>query len=89
MDIASDPVVTIADLRNHLAEYLGRAQAGETIVVTADGQPVARLLPPEPKVEKLPRAALYGRYKGRGWIAPDFDEDDPDTVAAAEAGLDP
>ena len=88
MDTASEPAVNILELRDHLAEYLRRAQAGETIVVTSDGQPIARLAPVEPKVKKIPRAALYGAYKGRGWISPDFDDDDPDTIAAAEAGQD-
>jgi hypothetical protein len=35
------------------------------------------------------QASLYGALKGQIWIAPDFDDDDTDTIAAAEAGLDP
>jgi hypothetical protein len=37
----------------------------------------------------MPRARVFGAMKGRIWFAPDFDEDDPDTIAAAEADLNP
>jgi prevent-host-death family protein len=82
----SHPSVNVRELRQHLADYLGRVKDGETLVVVAHGQPVARLVPVE---AKTPRARMYGALKGRIWIAPDFDEEDPDTIAAAEADLDP
>jgi prevent-host-death family protein len=86
MDTAPVQSVNVRDLREHLADYLGRVRAGETLVVLSHGQAVARLVPVEPKA---PRAGLYGALKGQIWIAPNFDDDDPDTIAAAEAGLDP
>jgi prevent-host-death family protein len=86
MDEASDVSVNVRELREHLADYLGRVRAGETLVVVSYGQPVARLVPIEPK---MPRAKVFGAMKGRIWFAPDFDEDDPDTIAAAEADLNP
>ena len=89
MDIVSDPAVTVLDLQAHLTEYLNRAQAGETIVVMVDGKPVARLLPPEPRGEKIPRSALYGSMKGQIWMAPDFDDEDPDMIASVEPSLFP
>jgi prevent-host-death family protein len=82
MDTASDPSVNVRELREHLADYLSRVRAGETLVVMSHGQPVARLVPVE---QKVPRARLYGTMKDEIWIAPNFDEDDPDTIAAAEA----
>jgi prevent-host-death family protein len=78
--------VNVRELRQHLADYLGRVKDGETLIVVAHGQPVARLMPVE---QNMPRAEIYGALKGRIWIAPDFDDDDPDTIAAAEADLDP
>ena len=38
--------VGIAALKARLSEYLARVQAGEEIVVTDRGRPVARLIPP-------------------------------------------
>ena len=80
------PSVNVRELRQHLADYLGRVRDGETLVVVAHGQPVARLVPVE---QKTPRVQVYGALTGRIWFAPDFDDDDPDTTAAAEADLDP
>jgi prevent-host-death family protein len=86
MGTVTDQSVNVRELREHLADYLGRVRAGETLVVISHGQPVARLVPVEPKT---PRARLYGTMKDQIWIAPDFDDDDPDTIAAADAGLNP
>jgi prevent-host-death family protein len=85
MDNLPDQSVNVRDLREHLADYLGRVRDGATLVVMSHGQPVARLVPVEPKA---PRARLYGAMKDRIWIASDFDEADPDTIAAVEADLD-
>jgi prevent-host-death family protein len=35
--------VTVTELRAHLREWLGRARAGEDVVITERGVPVARL----------------------------------------------
>jgi prevent-host-death family protein len=36
--------VAVSDLRAHLSDWLGRARAGDEIVVTDHGVPVARLV---------------------------------------------
>ena len=38
--------VGVRELRQNLSVYLDRVKAGETLVVTERGQPVARLAPP-------------------------------------------
>lgn len=38
----------IRDLRDHLSRYLERVQAGEELIVTDRGRPVARLIPVDP-----------------------------------------
>lgn len=54
--------VSIRDLRNHGGEVVDRAAAGERIVITRDGKPVAELHPlPRPR---LTAAALVERFKG-------------------------
>lgn len=42
--------VTVRDLRNRSADVLGRVARGESLTVTRDGEPVARVVP-------LPRRA--------------------------------
>jgi antitoxin (DNA-binding transcriptional repressor) of toxin-antitoxin stability system len=56
--------------------------AGEEIVIVKAGEPVARLLPVEPRRE--PRKP--GLLKGKIWIADDFDEPLPGEIMAAFRG---
>jgi len=58
----SDPRVTVRDLRNHGGDVLDRVAAGERMVVTRDGRPIAVLAPlPRPQ---LGAAALHERWRG-------------------------
>ncbi len=43
---------TVRDLRNHYASLLTRVRAGEEIVITQRGHPVARLIPEKPAEPK-------------------------------------
>jgi len=38
--------VDVGELKVELSEYLGRAAAGEQVVVTDRGSPIARIVPP-------------------------------------------
>lgn len=63
--------VPVRDLKNHLSEYLRRAQAGEDIVVTSHSRPVARLSAvAEPQVEGDPEAVAIARLRAQSWIRP-------------------
>jgi prevent-host-death family protein len=43
--------VTVRELRNHGGQILSRVEAGESMTVTRDGTPVARLTPlPQPRL---------------------------------------
>jgi prevent-host-death family protein len=42
------------ELKNRLGRYLGMVGKGETIIVTDRGKPVARILPPSPRLEEGP-----------------------------------
>lgn len=53
--------VTIRDLRNHGGEVIDRVLAGETVVITRSGVPVAELVPLPP--EGLDAAALLARWR--------------------------
>ena len=43
---------TVRDLRNHYTSLLGWVSAGEEIVITQRGKPVARLIPENPQEAK-------------------------------------
>ena len=64
--------VATRDLRNDTAGVLRRVQAGEEILITVNGKPVAQLIPlPSARRRWLPRAELSRRL----------------TTAQADAGL--
>lgn len=48
LDLASLDRVGIRELRNHVAAVVRRASAGERVVITVDGRPVAQLGPLTP-----------------------------------------
>ena len=59
--------VAISDLRANLKSYVERAKAGERIVVTERGVPVARLGPAEEEslLDRLERQGVVTRAKTR------------------------
>jgi prevent-host-death family protein len=61
--------VAVSEAKTHFAELLKAAEAGETIVVTRHGKPVARIEAVN-KAANLPRA---GALKSEIWLADDFD----------------
>jgi len=61
--------VSIKEAKAHLAELLERVKAGEEIVITRAGKPVARLTRYGPK----PRQPRLGAARGKLWISPNFD----------------
>lgn len=75
--------VTLAEMKDQLAELANAVEAGETIVVTRDGRPILDLVPHRPR-RGLNLAALEAFKKERGIdrivtsIADDFDEPLPE-----------
>ena len=61
--------ISIAEAKARFSELVKRAQAGEEIVLTRHGRPVARVMPPAVG-DELPR---IGALKGKIRIADDFD----------------
>ena len=63
--------VSIADAKNRLSQLIRAFEAGEPVVITRNGKPVARLAPPPAEL----RLVRLGGMKGRidllaGWDAP-------------------
>ena len=72
----------VHEAKTHLSRLLERVAAGEEIVIARAGKPVARLAPLKP--ERQPRQP--GALAGKIWIADDFDEPLPETIAAVFRG---
>ena len=72
----------VHEAKTHLSRLLERVAAGEEIIIARAGKPVARLAPLKP--ERQPRQP--GALAGKIWIADDFDEPLPKTIAAAFRG---
>jgi len=61
--------VNVHEAKTHLSRLLVRVEAGEEVVISRAGRPLARLVPVE-----APRAArVPDRDRGKGRIARDFD----------------
>jgi prevent-host-death family protein len=69
--------VNIHVAKTHLSRLLQRVAAGEEVTIARSGVPVARLVPIEPKKEKV---RPLGFDRGRIWIADDFDAPLPDDL---------
>lgn len=71
--------VNVHEAKTHLSRLLARVEAGEEIVISRGGRPVARLVPVA--TPSLPRA--LGMDRGRLRIAEDFDAPLPATLLSA------
>jgi prevent-host-death family protein len=70
--------VNVREAKAQFSKLLRRVQAGEEVVISRAGKPVARLVPvAEPK---KPRE--LGRHRGEIWIADDFDAPLPPEIQA-------
>jgi prevent-host-death family protein len=63
------PAVSIRDLRNHGGDVVDRVAAGESVVVTRSGEPVAQLIPFRRR--GLDAATLLARWRHLPHVDPD------------------
>jgi prevent-host-death family protein len=78
-------MVNIHEAKTHFSKLLRRVAAGEIIVISRGGVPVARLVP-EPRPQE-PR--VLGAYRDAVTWTDDFDAPLPDTLLEAFEGADP
>ncbi len=71
--------VSVHEAKTHLSRLLQRVEAGEEVVIARAGNPVARLVPVDPKRSRVP-----GRLKGSVTIAEDFDGPLPEELWTSE-----
>lgn len=74
-----DPMAqfNVHEAKTRLSQLLARAEAGEEIVIARAGKPVARLVPIEPKPQRV-----LGQDEGLFEVPEDFDAPLPDKVLA-------
>ena len=82
--MASPTVTNIHEAKTHLSRLVDRAAAGEEIVIGKAGNPMAKLVP----FKKAPPKRKIGAWKGKVWLAPDFDELPPEIYEAFNEGKD-
>ena len=75
--------INIYEAKAKLSELLKRAEQGEEIIISRAGEPIAKLVPITPVRE---RKLKFGKWKGKMWIADDFDGPLPPDLQAAFDG---
>jgi prevent-host-death family protein len=70
--------VNVHQAKTHLSRLLARVAAGEEVLISRAGRPVARLVP----VARVPRRRIPGRDRGKLRIADDFDAPLPPELLA-------
>src|SRR5262249_16687238 len=78
--------VNLYAAKTHLSELVERAAAGEEIVIAKAGQPRAMLVPLRAASKKRRK---LGIWKGKAWIADDFDAPLPEEILAPLEGRRP
>ena len=77
--------VNIHAAKTHLSRLIEEVRDGEQIVIAKAGTPRARLVPiAAPKVKRKP-----GIWKGRLWVASDFDDPLPPDILSGFMGGEP
>jgi len=62
--------VSIAEAKNRLPELIRAVEAGESVVITRHGKPVAQITPPPPERRKV----RFGSMKNRIKLLPGWDD---------------
>lgn len=75
--------VNMHEAKTHLSRLVAKVQAGEEVVISKAGKPVARLVGIQPKKRKRSK---FGFMKGQIWTSPDFDAPDPELEALFNDG---
>lgn len=60
------------EAKTHLSRLVERAAGGEEIVIARNGEPIARLV----ALEEAPGTRRLGIWRGRVWLADDWDSDE-------------
>lgn len=81
--------VSLYAAKTHLSSLVEEASAGEEVIIAKNGKPKARLVPLPASDAAGEGDRPLGLYKGRIWIADDFDAPWPEDIRRALEGDDP
>ncbi len=74
--------VNVYEAKSRLSQLLAQVEAGEEVVIARNGAPVARLV----SVRRDRGARTPGAWRGKVWMAPDFDLTDEELARLMEDG---
>ena len=78
-----EPVqVNMHEAKTHLSRLVERVEAGEEIIISRAGKPIARVVPIRPPVPSRQPGSLRGRIH----LSEDFDAPLPEEIAAPFGG---
>lgn len=81
--VAHNEIVNVHAAKTQLSRLLERAEAGEEIVISRAGKPIAKLVPYVPDRPKR----VFGALKGQIRILPGFDEVDEEITRDFEDSI--
>jgi prevent-host-death family protein len=73
-------IVNMHEAKTTLSRLVERARAGEEIIIGKAGEPLVKLVP----VKRRTKPRVPGKWRGKVWIADDFDELPNDILDAFE-----
>ena len=73
-------IVNMHEAKTTLSRLVERARAGEEIIIGKAGEPLVKLVP----VKRRTKPRVPGKWRGKVWIAEDFDELTSDILDAFE-----
>ncbi|MBO0877083.1 MAG: type II toxin-antitoxin system Phd/YefM family antitoxin [Pseudonocardia sp.] len=68
--------VNVYEAKSQLSKLLEQVEAGDEIIIARNGRPIARLVP----LQRRTSPRTPGAWKGKVWMADDFDETDEELV---------
>ena len=71
--------LNLYEAKTQLSSLVDQAAAGAEIIIAKNGKPMAKLIAFKPKVLRKP-----GKFKGKIWIAKNFDDPMPEIEDAFE-----
>ena len=82
-------ITNISDAKASLSKLIEQVAQGHEVIIGKAGKPVAKLVPYD--VDTSPRTLGAGNWKGKIWLADDFDDLPAETLAlfTGEADCEP
>ncbi|MBX3144236.1 MAG: type II toxin-antitoxin system prevent-host-death family antitoxin [Trueperaceae bacterium] len=77
-------ITNISEAKASLSKLVAEVEGGSEVILGRAGRPVAKIVKFDPSQE--PRDLSVGTWRGRVWIAQDFDELPADFLAHFTAG---